>query len=152
MSSTSRAKKKQRAASLAQRRDAFELLTGEGETLWDVYQRACDAVHRLSGVHPLSGSNDKSGERDEDPWLPSARDGSGRRLRRSWEHLRSVLPDINLRHAWTRRDFWRHRLIILLELHRRKRSGSAMYVSFFTEHGRDDETMEETLVRLVSGP
>ncbi len=146
MSSTSRAKKKQRAASLAQRKDAFELLTGEGETLWEVYRRACDAVHRLSG------SNDNSGERNEDPWLPSARDGSGRRLRRSWAHLRSVLPDINLRHTWTRRDFWQHRLIILLERNRRKWSGSAMYVSFFTEYARDDETVEETLLRLVSEP
>lgn len=147
MSSVSRAKKKKRVATQARAADAISLLAGDGESLEDVFRKAMNAVNLRRHRAPEHGSV------DEEPWLPSARDGSGRRLRSSWEHLRDVLPDINRRHAWRRRDRWMHVFLVRCEQLARKLRASGLSLSlydFLDEYEVSRHELEALLQRLVS--
>jgi hypothetical protein len=120
MSATTRKKKAEKAAVQARRRDTLNLLTGDGDTNASLVQEARDLVN--AAWIPLLDTDSPTvpgivADHDE-PYVQS-RDGSRKRLRATWEHLRAVLPDYNERKSWGRRTRAMHALIILAERQKR---------------------------------
>ena len=130
MSTTTRKKKAAKAAVRARRMDALDRLLGRGLSDEDLVERVRFLVNTAwqkllyAGLYDLLCSCGGF-------WLlliwghhgvpyMSLRDGGRMKLRPTWEHLRSALPNYNERKTWGRKDKATYALLILAEKARRE--------------------------------